>query len=144
MGAAGLRKSAIGFHLHCMDEIGKLYRILDEEHRNVIANQIPIALFRVELHRKSPHVARSIDRAGTSRHGGEAREKRRFLPFALEDVGGCEVRKRLVRLEKTVGRRAARVNDTFRNTLVIEVKNLLTEVKSSSVVGPRGPTLREF
>jgi hypothetical protein len=50
--------AAVGLHLHRVDEIGKLDRVLDEEDGNVVADEIEIALVGVELDRKAPHVAR--------------------------------------------------------------------------------------
>ncbi len=43
VGAAGLRIAAVGLHLHGVDQIGELDRVLDEEHRDVVADQIPVA-----------------------------------------------------------------------------------------------------
>ena len=42
----GLRIALVGLHLHRMDEVGEFDRVLDEEDRNVVADEIPIA-FRV-------------------------------------------------------------------------------------------------
>jgi hypothetical protein len=44
--ARRLRIAAIGLHLHAVDEVGELDRVLDEEHRDVVADQIPVALDR--------------------------------------------------------------------------------------------------
>jgi len=38
-----LRKAAVGFHFYGMDEVGEFDGILDEEHRDVVADQIPVA-----------------------------------------------------------------------------------------------------
>ena len=51
-----------------MDEIRKLDRILYEENRNIVADQIPVALAGVELHGKTAHVARRVDGAGAARN----------------------------------------------------------------------------
>ena len=37
-----LRKPTIGFHFYRMDQIGKLDGILDEENRDIVADQIPV------------------------------------------------------------------------------------------------------
>ena len=50
MGAAGLRKGAVGFHLYGMDQVGEFDGVLNEEHRDIVADQIPVAFLRVELH----------------------------------------------------------------------------------------------
>ena len=45
-----------------MDEIRKLHAILDEEDRNIIADQIKIAFFGIEFHAKPrTSLARSVD-----------------------------------------------------------------------------------
>ena len=36
-------KRAVRLHLHGMDEVGELHRVLDEEHRDVVADEIPVA-----------------------------------------------------------------------------------------------------
>ena len=66
--------AAVRLHLHRMDEIGKLDRVLDEEHRDVVADEIEIALVGVELDREAAHVARHVARAGAAGDGGEPRE----------------------------------------------------------------------
>ena len=60
-----------------MDEVGELHRVLDEEHRDVVAHQVPVAFVGVELDREAAHVARGVDRAALAGHGGEAHEHRR-------------------------------------------------------------------
>ncbi len=55
-----LREAAIGRGLGGVDQVGKFDRVLDEEHRNIVADQIPIALLGVEFGRKAAHVARQI------------------------------------------------------------------------------------
>ena len=63
-----------GFHLDRVDQIGKLHRILDEEHRDVVSDQIEVALLGIELHRKAAHVARQVNRAGPAGNRREPRE----------------------------------------------------------------------
>ena len=61
--------SLMWFRLDGMHQIGKLHRILDEEDRNVVADQIVIALLRVELDRKATHVTRQISRPARAHDG---------------------------------------------------------------------------
>ena len=44
-----LRNFIMGFRLDRMDEIGKLHRVLDEEHGNVVADQIVVAFLGIKL-----------------------------------------------------------------------------------------------
>jgi hypothetical protein len=44
VGACGLREAAVRLLFDGMDQVGKLDRVLDEEDRDVVADEIPIAL----------------------------------------------------------------------------------------------------
>jgi hypothetical protein len=46
-----------------MNEVRKFNRIADEEDGRVIADQIIVAFFRIELHGKSTRIAHRIGRA---------------------------------------------------------------------------------
>ena len=63
MRAGSLRETAVGLHLHGVNQIGKLDCILDKEDRNVVTHQIPVALLRVQLDGETAHVARRVYRA---------------------------------------------------------------------------------
>ena len=76
---AGLRHREVRLGLGGVDQVGKLHRVLDEEDRDVVADQIPVALVGVELHREAAHVARGVGRAALAEHGREADEDRRLL-----------------------------------------------------------------
>jgi hypothetical protein len=58
-----------------MIEIRELERIAQEEHRRVVANQVPVAFLGVELQCKAANVALGIGRAALASHRGEAREQ---------------------------------------------------------------------
>ena len=60
MGGCRLRYLIVRFGLYRVNQVRKFHRILDEEHRNVVADQIPIALVGVELHREATHIARRV------------------------------------------------------------------------------------
>src|SRR5665811_1761998 len=64
-----LRKAAIGLHLDGMDEVGEFNGILDEENRDVIADQVPVAVLCVKLDGKSAYVTRGIHRTRTACDG---------------------------------------------------------------------------
>ncbi len=68
-----------------MHEVGKLDRILNEEHRHVIADQVEDALVGVELGGETAHVTHGIGRAARALHGGKAHEHRGFLALAGEE-----------------------------------------------------------
>ena len=87
---ARLRHREVRLRLGGMDEVGKLHRVLDEEHRDVVADQVPVAFVGVELHREAAHVARGVGRAALAEHGREAHEHRRLLAgLARRATPGC-------------------------------------------------------
>ena len=80
-----LRHAVVRLGLHRVDEVRKLHRVLDEEHRDVVADEIPVAFVGVELDREAAHVARGVGRAALARDGREAHEHRRALAGFGED-----------------------------------------------------------
>ena len=101
-----LREPAIGLLLHGVDEVGELDRVLDEEDRDVVADEVPVALLRVELHGEAADVAGEVERALVAGDGREADEHRRPLAGPLEQVGPGDVGQRLVRSRSSRGRRS--------------------------------------
>src|ERR1700749_1361410 len=97
-----LGKIAVRLWLHGMDDVGELDRVLDEEHRDVVADQIPIAFLSVKLDRKPPYIAREVGRAFTARHSGKSREHWRALAHALKNVRARYVRQRLGQLKEAM------------------------------------------
>ena len=55
-----LRKVAVGLLLGRMNQIGKFDRVLNKEDRNIIPDDVPVPLLRVELHREAAHIPREI------------------------------------------------------------------------------------
>jgi hypothetical protein len=90
VGGLRLREAAVRRGLDRVHEVGELDRVLDEEHRDVVADQVPVALVGVELDGEPADVARQVERTLVARHGREAHERGRALAGALEQV--AEVR----------------------------------------------------
>ena len=86
-----LREVAVGLGLHRMDEVGELDRVLDEEDRDVVADEVPVAFLGVELDREASDIARKVGGALVAGDRREADEGRRPLAGALEEVGAGEV-----------------------------------------------------
>jgi hypothetical protein len=103
--ARRLRHPVVGLRLDRVDEVRKLHRVLDEEDRDVVADQIPVAFVGVELHGEAADVARGVG----------------------EDRGAGVLVERLETLEVAVRGRASRVDDPLGNALVVEVSDLLAE-----------------
>jgi hypothetical protein len=79
-----LRHAVVRLGLDRMHQVGELHRVLDEEDRDVVAHQVPVAFVGVELDGKAAHIARRIGRAAFAGDGGEAGEHRRDLARLLE------------------------------------------------------------
>ena len=124
-----LRELAVGLRLHGVDDVGEADRVLDEEHRDVVADDVPVAFLGVELDREAAHVARQVDRALAAGDGGEAHEGRRLLAGALEEVRAGVARQRLVGLKIAVRAVAAGMHHALRNALVVEVEDLFAEME---------------
>src|ERR1039458_10142679 len=106
-----------------MDEIGKFDGVLNEEHWDVVANEVPVSLLCIEFHGEAAYVARRVHRSGAARYRRNAGEQRRLFARALEQVGLCDIGQRFEILKITVRGRTARVHDTFRNSLVVDRKS---------------------
>ncbi len=106
-----LRHPVVRLRLHRVDQVRELHRVLDEEHRDVVADQVPVALVGVELHGEAAHVARRVGRAALAGDGREAHEHRRPLAGFGEQRCARQLGERLVALEVAVRGRAARMHD---------------------------------
>src|SRR5450631_3923908 len=91
-----------------MDEIGKFDGVLNEEHWDVVAYEVPVSLFCIEFHGEAPYVARRVDRSGAARYRRNAGEQRRLFARPLEQVGLCDIGQRFEILKVTVRGRTAR------------------------------------
>jgi hypothetical protein len=69
-------------------EIGEPQRIAEEEHRRVVTDDVPVALFRVELDGEAADIAFRVSRASLAGDGRDAREERR-LRDSEGAVGVC-------------------------------------------------------
>ena len=66
-------------------EVRKLHRILNEEDRDVVPDEIPIPFIRVELHREPTHVPGGVGRASFAENGRESDEDRCLLSHFGEE-----------------------------------------------------------
>ena len=138
-------KPRSGCLLHGVDEVGELDRVLDEEHRDVVADEIPVALLRVELHGEAADVAGEVERALVAGHRREAHEHRGALAGPLEQVGA-----RAASASDSYGSkkpcapkpRACTTRSGMRSWS--KWKIFSRKWKSSSSDGPRSPTFNVF
>ncbi|VTZ63650.1 conserved hypothetical protein [Sinorhizobium medicae] len=138
MGGLRLRKLPVRLGFYRMYHVGKLDRILDEEDRNIVADQVPIALLGVDLDREATHVAGEIEGALASGDRREPHEGGGSLARALEQVRPGVGGKRLVGLEKAVNAITASMHDALGNSFMVEVEDLLAKMK---ILDERGATL---
>ena len=124
-----LRHPVMRLGLHRMDQVRELDRVLDEEHRDVVADDVPVAFVGIELDREAAHIARGVHRTALAGDRREAHERRRDLAGGLERRGLRHIGHRLVALKEAVGPRSTRMNDPLGNALVVEVRDLLAQVE---------------
>src|ERR1039457_2013148 len=122
-----LRKAAVGFHFYGMDEVGEFDGILDEENRDVVTDQVPVAFLSVKLNRKSAHVTRGIYRTSAAGNGGYTGKQGCLHTDFGEYPGGGVSFQRGGQLKESVLARRARVNDTLGNTLMAEMRDFFTQ-----------------
>ena len=116
-----------GSGLSRVHQVGELHRVLDEEDRDVVADDVEVPLVGVELRGEPADVARRVDGAALARDGREAHEDRRALALLGQERGPRVLLHRLVALEEAVRGRAAGVDDPLGDALVVEVGDLLAE-----------------
>lgn len=122
------------------DEVGELDPVADEEDGRVVADEVVVALVRVELQREAAGVAPRVGAALLAGDGGEAREHL-DLGAGLEE-GGARVGAHVARDAEGAERPAALgVDDALRDALAVELRELLDEVvvvQRDGAVGPDG------
>ena len=112
-----------------MNQVRKLHRVLDEEHRHIVADQIPIALIGVKLDGKATYIARRILGSALTCDGRESYKHRRNFARFLKRGRAGDFAHRLIRFKKTVRARSTRVNNALRNALMVKVGKLFAEYK---------------
>ncbi len=76
-----------GIALLGVDEAREEERVSDEEDGGVVAHQVPISLFRVELDGEASRIPGAVSGAGLSSHRAEADCNRCLLPHLAEQIG---------------------------------------------------------
>ena len=112
-----------------VDEVGKLDRILDEEHRRVVADQVPVAVFGVEAQREAARVTLGVGAAFFTPHGRDAHEGFGLLACGVEQLRGGVFRDVVRDGEGAVSARALGVHHALGNALAVEVLQFLDQVK---------------
>jgi hypothetical protein len=129
VGAGRLRIAAVSLHLHGVDQVGELDGVLDEEDRDIVADQVPVAFLGIELDRETANIARQIDRTLGACHRREPYESGRALADPLEHIGAADVGQALGQFEEPVRAIAACMDDALGNAFMVEVEHLLAEME---------------
>ena len=122
-----LRRAKIGLRiaLHRMVKVRKLQRIANEEHRRVVAHQVPVALIGIELDRKTANVALRISSASLARHRREPHKHISTLAHRGKKARTCIVRYIVRNGEMSESPAPLSMHTTFRNHLTVEMRQLL-------------------
>ena len=152
-----LRAAHVGARvaLHRVVEVGELERVAQEEHRRVVAHQVPVALLGVELDREAADVALGVGRAALAGHGREAHEQVGLLADLREDLRLGVLRDVVGDGEGAERAGALGVHAALGDDLAVEVRELLEEpdvlqqhraarARRSSRSGCRGPAPRRW
>jgi hypothetical protein len=132
--------AGVGAALLRADEVRELDRVAQEEHRRVVADDVVVALRRVELQRETARVTPGVGRAELTGDGGEA-QQRLGLDVGLEQGRFGEAADVLGRLEVAEGTATLGVHDPLGHPLPVELGVLLDQVvvlQQDRAVGAEG------
>ena len=123
------RAAQVGMRVafHGLVEVGELARVAQEEHRRVVADQVPVAFFGVELQCEAADVTLGVGGATLAGHRGEAREHLGLLADLLEQLGTGVLADVVGDGESTERARALGVHAALGNDLAVEVGQLLQQ-----------------
>lgn len=139
VGALCLRDLPVGVRLARVDDVRELDRVLDEEDRDVVSDQVEDALAGVELRGEPAGVTDGVGGAAGAEDRGEAHEHR-CLDVLGEEGRLGDTGRRAIAAEDTVGAGAAGVHHPLRDALVVEVHHLLAQMvvlEEDRTPGPR-------
>ena len=102
---------------------------MNEKYRNVVADNIPIPLFRIHLHGETANVANEIRGAFVSGNGREPDKRWCFLACTLKEIRARQLGQGFVVLEVAMRPEASCVHDPLRNPLMVKVEDLLAKMK---------------
>ena len=120
-----------------MNEVAELERVADEKDRGVVADQIPIAVGGIELHRKAAGVADGIRRAFLAAHLRKADEHIRLLADGRKHPRPAVARYIVGNSEGAVSAGPFRVDHPLRDAFPVEVRHFFNQLE---VLHQRWPT----
>jgi hypothetical protein len=111
-----------------VDEVGKLDRVVQEEHRRVVTDEVVVALSGVELDGEAARIASRIRRAARAGHGAEPDQHLGGGTDTVEQLG-AGVTRHVVGDDELPGcTRAAGVHDALRDAFAVEAGQLFEQV----------------
>ena len=119
-----LRQALLG-----VDKVREFERITDEEHRRVVADDVPVAFLGVELQREATRIALGVGRTTLTAHGGETQESWGLLADGLKQLGAGVLGDVTRNGERTVSTRAFGVHAALRDVFAVEVGKLFDQVE---------------
>lgn len=111
-----------------MNKVGEFVRVADEEHGGVVADEIPVAFFGIELNGESTNVAFSIGGAAFSGDRRESEEGFSLFADMREDVGFGVLSDIFGDGECAVCARTLSVHHALGDTLAVEVLHLFKQL----------------
>ena len=106
-----------------------------------IPDQIEVSFLGVKLHREAAYVTWKIDGTGASSDCRKAHKHRRLYLGIGKEICAGHMLHRFIRLKISVRARAPRVHNTFRNALVVKMRDFLAQNK---IFKQRGPAAAAF
>jgi hypothetical protein len=119
-----LRNLIVRLWLSSVYHIGELHGILNEEYRNVVANNVPVTLFSVELDSKSTDIADGVCGSTATKHSREPQEYRSLARSISQNASRRDVLGRLIEGELSKGTGTTGVDNALGDALVIEAVDL--------------------
>lgn len=126
VGSLSLRNLVVWFWLSSVNDIRELDSILDEEDGDVVSDNVPVALFCVELDCESTNITNSIGATTATKDCRETKEDWSGAGGVGQDTSRSDIFRAFKELEGAVCSSSSSVNYSFGNTFVIESVNLLT------------------
>src|SRR5258707_9664197 len=124
-----------------MIEVREPQRIAEEEHRRVVADDVPVTLLGIELEGGTADIAFRIGRAALAGDGREPHEHRRLLADLRENLGLGVAADVVSYRERAVGSPAFGVHAPLRDHLPVEMRQLLDQPYILEQRRPRGPAV---
>lgn len=124
MGCLGLGNLVVWLGFASMDDVGKLDGVLNEEHGNIVGDNIPVSFLCVELDRKTSHIANGISAATATEHCRKPDKNGRLARCVGKDWSKSDILGTLEELELAEGTAATGMDDALWDSFVVEPVDL--------------------